>query len=87
MTGVVIFIHRENIFCITECNVHIWAGFYAGLDSNMYLYLQLYLNIDIFLFVFGIELKIKKGHIFVFDLYMKSICKYNQMHIKIPNKR
>ena len=31
------------------------------------------------LFVF----KITKGHIFVFGLYLKSICKYNQIHINI----
>ena len=27
-------------------------------------------------------LKITKGHIFVFGLYLKSNCKYNQIHIK-----
>ena len=33
---------------------------------------------------FGVfVLKITKGHILVFGLYLKSICKYNQIHLKI----
>ena len=37
--------------------------------------------------VFVFELKIRKGCIFVFALYLKSICKYNQIYIKMTNKR
>ena len=33
--------------------------------------------------VFVFELKITKGYVFVFDLYLVCICKYNQIHIKI----
>ena len=33
--------------------------------------------------VFVFELKITKGYVFVFDLYLVCSCKYNQIHIKI----
>ena len=46
--------------------------------------MYLYSNIEICVF----EMKITKGHVFylIFGLYLKSICKYNQIHIKLPTK-
>ena len=54
----------------------------TGLGSNTYLYL----NSEILRICIW-ELKITKGHVFVFDLYLKSIFKYNQIYIQNTNKK
>ena len=48
-------------------------------------YILLYIRIQIFV-VYVSEMKTTKGHVFVFGLYLKSICKYNQIHITITKK-